>query len=76
MSSAPCPADLLEQLVGTKPIGREAVGVLVGILREVRVKADIEPLGELGGRGHQRVLTENGEHGAKASRTIESGLGS
>ena len=47
--------------------------VLVGVLGQVGVQADVEPLGQLGGGRMRSGVTENGEHGASAMRTIAPG---
>ena len=64
------PADLLELLDRPPPERLQAVRVLVGVLGEVGVQADVEPLRELGRRRISSGVTENGEHGASAMRTI------
>jgi hypothetical protein len=47
------PADRLELLDGATPEHLAGVAVLVGVLGEVGVQADVEPLRQLGGAHHQ-----------------------
>ena len=47
-----------------RPKRLQAVAVLVGVLGQVGVQPDVEPLGQLGGApASARGVTENGEHG-------------
>ena len=52
-----------------------AVGVFVRVLGEVGVEPDVEPSASAAVADMSRRLTENGEHGARAIRTIEAARG-
>ncbi len=47
------PADVFEVLDRTPAVGRQAVGVLVGVLGEMGVQPHVETFGEFGGGPHQ-----------------------
>ena len=47
------PADVLEMLDGAPAEDVLGEAVLVGVLGQVGVQADVEPLGQLGGAPHQ-----------------------
>ena len=70
------PAHLLEELDRAAAIELLAVGVLVRVLGEVRVEPDVEPSASSAVAVMSRRLTENGEHGARAIRTIAPSEGS
>ena len=70
------PPDVLEVLDGAPPERLLGEAVLVGVLGEVRVQPHVELLRELGRARIKPGVTENGEHGASAIRTIAPHAGS